>query len=139
GDAFDRHVVVGRADAAGGEDDLVVDVELGDRCRDLVELVGNREDATDRHAEGAQLAREERRVGVDDLTGEDLVAEDQDARGAVPARHTEMASLRKSLAPMRTLTSAGLPAPSARSRAGRICSGRSTHSPWPPRASIMRS
>src|SRR5262249_31410409 len=76
-----------------------------------------------------------------DLAGEDLVADDDDAGGAIPGRHahTEIASFRKSLVPIRTLTTAGLPAPSARSSAGRSSAGASTHSPWPPSASIMRS
>src|SRR5262249_41072114 len=139
-DALHRHVVVRRADAARGEHDVVAGLEVGDGGGDLVELVGHGEDATHRDADAAQLAGQERRVGVHPLPREDLVPDDQDTRRPVHApSYTEIASLRKSLAPIFTFTTAGLPAPSARSSAGRISSGRSTHSPCPPRAWIIWS
>src|SRR5438046_1497562 len=82
-DALHGDIVVRGADAARGEDEVVVAVELGDRGRDLVELVRDGEDAADGDAERAQLAGEKRGVGVDDLPREDLVADDDDARGPV--------------------------------------------------------
>src|SRR3989442_1460356 len=53
--------------------------------------------------------------------------------------YTEIASLRKSLVPMRTLTSAGLPAPSARSSAGRMGSGRAERARVEPVAEAARA
>src|SRR5689334_5166473 len=44
------------------------------------QLVGDRRDAAERHAERAELAREERRVRVDDLSRKNLVADDDNAR-----------------------------------------------------------
>src|SRR5262249_40745443 len=121
--AFHGHVVVGGADTTGGEHEVVARLEVGDGGGDLVELVGHREDATDGDPQAAQLAGQERGVGVHHLPREDLVPDDDDARGSIHAvSYTEIASLRKSLAPILTLTTAGLPAPRARSSAGRISS-----------------
>src|SRR3989441_10211191 len=67
GDALHGDVVVRGTDAAGGEDEVVVAMELGDRRRDIVELVRDGEDAPHGDAERPQLAGEKRGVGVDDL------------------------------------------------------------------------
>src|SRR5262249_22178860 len=139
-DAFHRHVVVGGADAARGEHDVVAGLEVGDGGGDLVELAGRGGVAPPGGPGPAQPAGRERGLGVHPLPREDLVPDDQDPRRPVHApSYTEIASLRKSLAPIFTFTTAGLPAPSARSSAGRISSGRSTHSPCPPRAWIIWS
>src|SRR5262249_14424175 len=115
---------------------------LSHRRGDHVHLVWDDDDAAQRDAELAQLLGEKRRVAVGDLSGKDLIPDD-DQRSRGIARHQrpqiEIASFRKSLLPMRILTQARLRALSARCIAGRMSSGRSTYSPCPPSASTTFS
>src|SRR5205807_8109533 len=83
---FHGYVVVRRAHTTRREHDVEARVELADRGGDRLDVVGDRQDAEQGHAEAPQLAAEERRVGVDDLAREDLVADDDDARGPVHGR-----------------------------------------------------
>src|SRR5262245_37940943 len=87
GHALHRDVVVRRADAARREHEVVGAVEFRDRGRDVIELVGDGEDAPNGDPESPQLARQERRVGIDDLAGENLVPDDEDSGGAIDGRH----------------------------------------------------
>ena len=79
GHALDGHVVVRGPHAARGEDDVEGPAEGGHLARDLVDVVGNHRDAAHVDAESAQLAAEIGGVGVDDLAGEDLVADEDDS------------------------------------------------------------
>ena len=79
--ALDGDVVVGRPDAARGEDHVVVAAERGDLAGDQLDLVGDDRDAAHVDAERAQLAAEVGGVGVGDLAGEDLVADEDDSGG----------------------------------------------------------
>ena len=65
--AFHGDVVVGRPDAAGGEDHVQSLAELAHLGGDEVDLVGNDGDLADLHPERAQLPAEEGGVGVGDL------------------------------------------------------------------------
>ncbi len=90
-DALDRDVVVGRPDAAGGEHDVVGAAEGSDLLGDQRDLVGNDGDPPHVDAERAELAAQVRGVGVGDLPGEDLVADENDSGGL---RHGSRAILR---------------------------------------------
>src|SRR5206468_3263466 len=62
-------------------DHIVVAAEHGHLVGDELDLVGDDADAPDVHAERAQLAAEIEGVGVFDLARQDLVADEDDARG----------------------------------------------------------
>ena len=78
-DPVDREVVVSRADPARREHEVVGLVHRAHVLGDHVDLIGNRDDALDVDAERAELAAQVRGVGVDDLPGEDLVSDHEDA------------------------------------------------------------
>ena len=79
GDALAGDVVVGRADAAGGEHQVEAGAALVHGLDDGAGDVGDDADLADRQAEGAQALGEETDVGVLGAAREDLVADDQDA------------------------------------------------------------
>ena len=79
-DALHGDVIVGGADAAGGEDHVVGAAELAHLGGDEVHLVGDDGDLPHLHAERAQLLAEVGGVRVGDLAREDLVADEDDAR-----------------------------------------------------------
>ena len=80
-DAFDGDVVVRGPDAARREHDVVVRAEGGHLARDEIHFVRDHRDAAHLDAERAQLPAEVRRVRVLDLSGEDLVADEDDPGG----------------------------------------------------------
>jgi hypothetical protein len=84
GDGRQRHVVVRGPDAARREHEVVARREQAHGLGDLGLDVGDDLDARQRDTELAQLTRQEARVLVLDLAGQQLVANQQD-RG--PGRH----------------------------------------------------
>ena len=79
GDAFAGDVVVGRADAAGGEHVVEAGAALVDRRDDGVGHVGDDADLAQRDADGAEAGGDELDVGVLGAAGEHLVADDEQA------------------------------------------------------------
>jgi hypothetical protein len=77
-DAGHRHVVVGRADPAGGEHHIEPAGVARHRLGDVVDLVRDHRDPPELNPQRAQLADEELRVLVGELAGQDLVADDHD-------------------------------------------------------------
>ena len=90
-DALDRDVVVGGPDPTRREHDVVGAAEGHDFLGDQRDFVGNDGDASYVDAERAELPAQVRGVGVGDLPGEDLVADENDASGL---RHRPRAILR---------------------------------------------
>ena len=89
-DGGDRHVVVGRADAARGEDVVEGRGRRAHRSDDLGRHVGNHFDAPDANAQLAQLAHQEAGVLLFDFSGQNLVTDDDDGgsgSACVLARH----------------------------------------------------
>ena len=74
-------VVVGRADAAGGEDIGAARPQVVDRRGDHLAVVGDDPCLRHRDAELGQPFGQKRQVGVPGAAGQDLVADDQDGSG----------------------------------------------------------
>src|SRR5439155_130876 len=86
-DALDGDVVVRGADAARGEDHVVVAAERRDLTGDQVDLVRDDRDPAHVDAEGTELPAQVGGVGVGDLAREDLVADEDD-----PGKRVETAA-----------------------------------------------
>jgi hypothetical protein len=82
-----RHVVVRRADTAGGEHAVEARRQGAHALGDLVGHVGHHLDPAQRHAQGPQLADQEMGVLVLDLAGEELVPDEEDGGCRVCGAH----------------------------------------------------
>ena len=87
GDAFAGDVVVGRADAAGGEHVIEFLPDFVHRADDRFGDVGNDPDLPQRDTQIAQTGRQELDVGVAGAAGQHLVADDQQAGGGIFPGH----------------------------------------------------
>src|SRR5688572_21029758 len=81
GDGVGGDVVMGGADAAGGDDVIELHPALVDRVDDRVFDIGNDASLAQPHADLVQVHRQERQIGVLGAAGQDFVADHDQAGG----------------------------------------------------------